>query len=104
MSANNTNKKSHIIYADLCYKLYGIFFKIHNQLGRFCREKDYAAAFESELNKNSISFKKESIVEANYENKSINVGRCDFLIEDKIIIELKAKPFILKVDYYQLLR
>lgn len=105
MDTNNTNnKKSNIIYADLCYKLYGIFFKIHNKLGRFCREKDYANALEYELSCNSISFKKESIVEIAYDGKPINVGRYDFLVEDKIIIELKAKPFLLKTDYYQLLR
>lgn len=28
----------------------------------------------------------------------------DFIIQDKVILELKAKPFLLREDYYQLQR
>lgn len=28
----------------------------------------------------------------------------DFIIQDKVIIEVKSKPFLLKTDYYQLQR
>jgi len=39
MATNDTNKKSKIIYPELSYKLCGLFYKIHNQLGVFAEKK-----------------------------------------------------------------
>ena len=47
MSTNDTNKK--IIHKELSYKLVGLFFEIHNALGRFCKEKQYGDALEELL-------------------------------------------------------
>ena len=48
-----------LIYPDLSYLLNGIFFKIHNQLGRFRNEKEYGDALENELNKATIKYERE---------------------------------------------
>ncbi|OIO48253.1 MAG: hypothetical protein AUJ32_00995 [Parcubacteria group bacterium CG1_02_40_82] len=104
MATNDTNKKSKIIYPELSYKLCGLFYKIHNQLGRFCREKNYSDALERELNQERIAYSKETNAYISYKNGDIYAGRYDFLIDDKILIELKARPYITKEDYYQLLR
>ena len=104
MTTNDTNNKPKIIYPELSYLLCGILYKIHNKLGRFCREKNYSDALKIELEQAQIPFNKEAISSIAYAQDKINTGRCDFLIADKIIIELKAKTFITKDDYYQLLR
>lgn len=101
MSTNVTNK---IIYPELSYILNGIFFKIHNQLGRFCKEKHYQIAFEKELIRLGIPYKREFLSKQMFNGQSLGNDRCDFLIDDKIIVEIKAKKFITKEDYYQLLR
>jgi len=89
-----------IIEKELSYKLSGIFFKIQNELGRFCRERQYADALEDKLKKENINFKREFPIEIG-ERKSNFV---DFLIENRILVDLKAKPFIEKEDYYQMKR
>ena len=38
-----------VLYPDLSYKINGICFNVHNQLGRFGREKQYADELEIEL-------------------------------------------------------
>ena len=38
-----------IIEKELSYKLGGIFFEIQNELGRFCRERQYADLLEKNL-------------------------------------------------------
>jgi len=44
-----TNKK--VIHPQLSYRLNGIFFSVHNDLGRFRNEKQYADAVENLLKK-----------------------------------------------------
>ena len=92
--------KEKIIYKELSYRITGLLFKIHTELGRYCREKQYGDALEKMLLIENIEFKREKdlLVEA-IDNKLTN--RVDFIIDDKIVLELKAKAIILKEDYYQ---
>ena len=93
-----------LIYEDLTYKLNGICFKVHGKLGRFCREKQYADALEALLQTQSIAYQREHEVPFKVDGKSVKGNRADFVIEDKLILELKAKPIITKDDYYQMQR
>lgn len=90
-------KKINLLYEDLTYKLRGILFEVHREQGRFVKEKQFADAVEKKFIERIIKYKRELRV--------ADTGNIvDFLIEDKIILELKSKPFLLKVDYYQLQR
>jgi GxxExxY protein len=87
---------SKVFYPELSYTLTGIFFNVHNQLGRFEKEKRYGNIIEEELKRAKVAFVREY--------KLPTGDYVDFLIEDKIIIELKAKNIILKTDFYQVHR
>jgi GxxExxY protein len=102
MRANITNNITNdkIIEKNLSYKLNGIFFKIHNILGRFAREKQYADALEQELKSQKIRYKREALLDVF--GKKTNIA--DFIIEDKILIEIKRKPVNTKEDYKQIMR
>lgn len=52
--------KSNILYPELSYHLTGIFFKIHNELGRFRNERQYTDALENILKLNCINYQRES--------------------------------------------
>ena len=88
MSANNVR----IIYPQLSYELVGIAFKIYNSLGFGLQEKYYQRAFEKELTELSMPYKKEYKVNLNYHGEKIGQYFLDFLIDDKIVIELKVAP------------
>lgn len=100
--ANDANamRIPRIVEKELSYKLNGILFRVHNGLGRFCRERQYGDAFARELQKENIKFRRESPI-AIADRKSNFV---DFIVEDKVAVELKAKYFTDKEDYYQLQR
>lgn len=94
MHTNDTNKNKKLIYPELSYLITGICFDVHNRLGRYAREKQYSDLLEEKLKEIKIPYKRESKI-----GKTGNT--IDFLIDNKIILELKVTPFILKEDYYQ---
>ena len=97
-------KNKSILYPELSYKLYNLFFKTHNELGRFRNEKQYCDYFEYLLRENKLGYVREFelLISFNGEKKRRNI--VDFIIEDKIIIDFKTKTIITKEDYFQMQR
>lgn len=86
-----------LIYPKLSYQITGICFEAHNELGRFAREKQYGKYIEKRLKESGIEFEKELSIS--------DVGNTvDFLIDDKIVLELKNKEVTTKMDYFQVQR
>jgi len=93
-----------LIYGDLSYKINGVLFVVHNELGRYCNEKQYADAIEQKLKGLKIGYKREAIVPPSFLGEARGRNRVDFVIDDKIILEIKSKRALGKEDYYQLRR
>lgn len=49
-----------IIYKDLSYDLNGIFYSVHNKLGKFCNHNQYCEAIEILLKEKGINHKRET--------------------------------------------
>lgn len=92
--------KTQILFKELSYTVVGIAFKVQNTLGRYATEKQYGNLFEKMLQENNIIFEREKLISKTGDD----INRADFIIDNSVIIELKAKPFIEKVDYYQVKR
>ena len=93
-----------IIHSELSYKINGLLFEIHKELGRFQREKQYGDALEIKLKESGLRYEREKILPIKINGNFIKTNKADFTIEDKILLELKSIPFITKTEYYQLLR
>ena|SRR3989344_8998510 len=89
-----TNKR--IIYPELSYQVMGVLFKVHNKLGSTYQEKYYQRAIKRELEAQNIHFEKEKLVKLIYESEKIGNYFLDFVIDGKIVLEIKAVPFIRK--------
>ncbi|MCK4554470.1 GxxExxY protein [Candidatus Parcubacteria bacterium] len=93
-----------IIYKDLSYKLNGLFFETHNELGRFKNEKQCADKFEELLIRDGIRYEREFVLPLSFNSEHSGRNRLDFLIESEVIVDFKAKTIITKEDYFQMLR
>ncbi|MDP3741363.1 MAG: GxxExxY protein [bacterium] len=96
---NNTNSASrgNLIYPELSYTITGVLFSTHNDLGPYAREKQYGDKIEQKLKEIQIPYKRELVI-----SSSGNV--LDFVVDGKIVLELKAKRILTKEDYYQMQR
>ncbi len=81
--------KDDLIYPELSYELVGIAFKVYNQLGYGYQEKYYQRAYACELDKNKKSYSREVAVKIKYGDTFIGKYFLDFIVADKIIVELK---------------
>ncbi|MBI4086188.1 MAG: elongation factor 4 [Candidatus Liptonbacteria bacterium] len=83
-----------LLYEDITYKLRGAFFAVYNALGPGHKEAVYQNALELEFKKLNLSFEREKRIDVIYEDKKVGLYQPDFVIESKIILELKALPFL----------
>lgn len=93
-----------LIFSDITYKINGILFKVHNKLGRYCNEKQYGDLIEKYLKDTQIKFEREKILFQSFPGEKAGRNKVDFLIEEKIVLELKSRRIITKEDYYQVRR
>ena len=89
-TANNPDFTK-LIYPDLSYKINGVLFAVHNELGRFRKEQQYADAIEGQFKKLNIKYEREKILPPSFESEVKGRNKVDFIVEDKIILELKSK-------------
>ena len=86
-----------MLYEKETFKLNGIAFRVQNLLGRFGREKQYCDLYEQELLAAKIPYEREVTI-------GDTGNRLDFFVYNHIPLEMKAKPFLTKDDYYQVQR
>src|SRR6478609_5782296 len=89
---------------ELTYKITGAAIEVHKTLGPGLLESVYHKCLKSELFLRELSFASEFLVPIHYKGIDIDTElRCDLLIEDKIVVELKAVDAIAPIFEAQLL-
>lgn len=84
------------IYKDLTYDIIGVLYEVHKELGSVHKEIVYHRAVAIELQNRKIPFTEEKGIDIKYKNNKIGIYRPDFIIDDKVILELKVDPEITK--------
>lgn len=92
-----------ILHEELSYTITGMCFRVQNSLGRHCREVQYADELEKLLKASKLRYRREVELRS-LVPESPKGNRADFVIEDQIILDAKAKSFITKEDYHQMQR
>ncbi|MFW6372539.1 MAG: GxxExxY protein [Thermodesulfobacteriota bacterium] len=76
--------------SDVTGKIIGCAMKVHNVLGNGFQEVIYQRALKIEMERQGISFARELDMDIHYEGVKIGTRRVDFLVAEKIMVELKA--------------
>lgn len=91
-----------MLYEKLSYKIRGAFFEVYNTLGPGFKEVIYRRALAKEFILKALPFKEEPQLTITYKNETIGRYIPDFVVDDKILIEIKAVPEMPKVYEKQL--
>ncbi|HQV79222.1 MAG TPA: GxxExxY protein [Chitinophagales bacterium] len=75
---------------EITYKINGCAMKVHNTLGNGFQEVIYQRCLAIELRKAGLDFVREQEQTIFYEGEDVGTRRADFIVEGKVIVELKA--------------
>ena len=90
-----------LIYPELSYKIVGCAFEVYNELGFGHAEKIYQKALAISFTKHKLNFKEQVHYPIKFQGELVGKGYCDFLVEEKIIVELKKEDRFSKANIEQ---
>ncbi len=81
-----------LLYKELVHKVQGVLFEVYKNLGSVFKESIYQNAIEDELVRQKITCKREPSLKIKYKEKTVGIYRPDFVIDEKVLLEIKAVP------------
>jgi len=92
-----------MIHGELTNKIIGAFYKVYNTLGYGFLEKVYENSLKIELRKLGLKVEQQRNIKVNYEGSKVGDYFADLIVNDDVIIELKAAEAICQEHEAQLL-
>lgn len=99
---NRSHPRNRWVEQDLSYVIIGCFFWVYNTLGFDFLESVYARALEVALRMKGLKVEQEVPVTIYFEGVDVGQHRMDMVVEDRIIIEIKATEKLSDVSKRQL--
>ena len=90
-------------YSDLTGKIIGCAMTVHTTLGNGFQEVIYQRCLAIEFEKQKLAFQRELEMPIHYNGIVAGTRRADFLVEEKVLVELKAITELDKVHLAQAL-
>ena len=79
-----------VIKDELTYKIIGCAMKVHNTLGNGFQEVIYQRCLAIEMEKQGLGFVREEEMPIFYDEIQLGSRRADFVVENQVLVELKA--------------
>ncbi len=79
-----------MIKNELTYKIIGCAMNVHNTIGPGFQEVIYQRCLKMELEETGLNFEREKNQAIFYKDVQVGTRRADFVVEEKVIIEIKA--------------
>jgi len=92
-----------LLHKELTNKIINCFYTVYNTLGFGFLEKVYENSLMIELNKQGLGAEKQKPIKVYYSGIIVGEYFADIVVEDNIIIELKAAEFIIEEHELQLI-
>jgi len=93
-----------MLHEEITEKILGAAMKVHTALGAGCLESTYDACLRYQLQQDGIRFDHQMRLPVLYNDVQVDAGyRIDFLVENCVIVELKAVEKLLPLHVAQVL-
>jgi GxxExxY protein len=96
--------KRNLIFAEECYSIMGSAFEVFNEIGSNHKEKIFQKALANSFSQKKIAFKEQLRARLVFKGKEIGFYIFDFLVFDKIVVEIKVRNYFSRKDIEQLYR
>jgi len=90
-----------IVYKELSYEIVGILYEVYNELGYGFKEIYYEKAIKKCFVEKGIKFKEQIPFKLSFKGEVVGTFYLDFLVDDKIILELKKGNYFSKKNIEQ---
>jgi GxxExxY protein len=82
--------ESRLRHASLTEQILGAFYEVYNELGRGFLESVYGEALAVALSESGVPYERETRLTVTFRGVVVGTFRPDFLIDSKVLVELKA--------------
>lgn len=82
-------RRDDLVYPELSYKIVGCAFDVHNTLGGGHHEKYYQRALAESFKSVGLKFQEQVYFPLIYQDVVVGKGYLDFLVDEKIVVEIK---------------
>ena len=89
--------------ADLTSRIIGAAIEVHRALGPGLLESIYDTAMCIELEERGIDFKRQVRIPAFYKGRSLGHYNIDFIVDDRVVVEIKSVSIVLPIFEAQLI-
>jgi len=89
-----TGGEAAVVHADLSYRIMSAAFDVHRVLGPGYAERIYEQALAREFEERGIAYERQKRIEIEYKGLVVGEYFLDMVVEDSIVLELKATPEI----------
>ena len=94
---------SDYLYQDLTSQIISCFYRVYNKLGFGFLEKVYENSLLIELTNNGLRVDRQKPINVYYDDKLVGEYFADLMVDDKVIIELKAAESLIEEHELQLI-
>ena len=92
---------SKLLYGNESYKIRGACFEVWKHFGSAFKENIVEKALMKEFKEQGLSFERQKRIDVLYKDEKVGTYVPDFVIDNKIIIEIKVKPMLIQEDKRQ---
>lgn len=100
-------KNGEYLYQDLTYQIRGACFEVYNTLGPGFKEDIYHRALAKELRLRELRFAEKPRLAITYKEVDVGIYEPDFIVDNKVILEIKAvsqMPVVFETQLYYYLK
>ncbi len=95
--------ENELVHKDLSYQIVGVLFEVYNDLGYGYKESHYENAIAASFKEKGIIFSRQLPLKIEYKGEIIGKYFLDFLVDSKVVLELKKGQYYSRKNIEQVL-